>query len=351
MKKISLTFLLFLIVAGGFANAAVITNDKHPISTADSIRVFYKELFKALKGGYLDRKMQDWKKVEAETYKNLENYSSFKASLTEITNLFNKINATHCLVYRGADKYTVTRKIISKENYTAEWKRKYDTKPSFEVRLLDGKYGYILIPGMVFFDDSPENIRRLAQPLYDQIASIKTKHDIDGWIIDLRFNTGGNSTPMLLALYDLLGNQEVWGELNENKKLVQKYRLENGNYIQKTKTLASIVPSGQLMDKAKVAVITGIFTGSSGEVTALAFKGRPATIFVGENTAGYTTSNISFPLPFNAVMALTRGYDCDRNGVYYPYITPDVVVSKQDNFGDLMADLNIQEGIKFISGQ
>ena len=100
-----------------------------------------------------------------------------------------------------------------------------------------------------------------------------------------------------------------------------------------------------------MALITGIFTGSSGEVTALAFKGRPNTIFIGENTAGYTTGNVTWTLPFDTFIALTTGYDSDRNETYYPYISPDVVVSKQDNFDNLMADLNIQEGIKFIKGK
>lgn len=351
MKNIAFVLLLFLSYTTGFAHTIAIKNDKSGITPADSIDVFYKALFKAFKVGYLHRKTVDWKTVEAETYTKLKSYDSFKASLAEITNLFDKLNATHCLVYRGDDKYTVTRKVISKDLYSAQWKSKYDSKPSFEVKVLDGKYGYILMPGMVFFDNSAENMHKIAQPLYDQIVDIKTNKKIDGWIIDLRFNTGGNSTPMLLALYDFLGNQDIWGELNENKKLVRKFKLKNGSYIQKSETIATINPSGVLLDQAKVALITGMFTGSSGEVTALAFKGRPNTVFIGQNTAGYTTGNVSYPLPFGAIFALTTGYDSDRNGNYYPYISPDIMVSKQDNFNDLMADANIQEGIKFIRGK
>lgn len=37
------------------------------------------------------------------------------------------------------------------------------------------------------------------------------------------------------------------------------------------KPIASIKPKGKLLDKAKAAIITGILTASSGEVTALAF--------------------------------------------------------------------------------
>lgn len=98
-----------------------------------------------------------------------------------------------------------------------------------------------------------------------------------------------------------------------------------------------------------MAVITGIYTGSSGEVTALAFKGRANTIFIGENTYGATTSNQVPTLSFGITLALTVGYDTDRNGVYYEKIVPDILVQKQDNFENLLEDKNIQEAIKYFS--
>ena len=54
-------------------------------------------------------------------------------------------------------------------------------------------------------------------------------------------------------------------------------------------------------------------------------------------------------LPFDARMPLSIGYDCDRNGIYYEQIIPDIVVSKQDNFDDLLHDKNIQEAIQFFT--
>ncbi|KLT63972.1 S41 family peptidase [Pedobacter sp. BMA] len=355
MKNILNLILLLIFSLGASAQSVSAKKEESIVETSgrsvqDSIDTFYKELFKALKIGYLHRKSVDWKSVEPETYKRLATYKSFKTSLNEISTLFDKINATHCLVYRREGKYSATHKVIAKDRYSAQWKKKYDTRPAFEVKVLQGKYGYILVPGMVFFDNSAENISRIAQPLYEQIAQVKNNDNIEGWIVDLRFNTGGNAAPMLLALYDLLGDHDIWGELNVDKRSVSKYKLDKGNYIQKSKVISSVSPNGRLLDQAKVAVITGLFTGSSGEITALAFKGRANTRFIGENTASYTTGNVSWPLPFNTTMALTTGYDSDRNGIYYDYIVPDVAVSKQDNFDDLSLDGNIIESIKFIKG-
>ena len=339
-KTLGLFFILSL---------ALHLHAQEKMTAQDSIKVFYGELFSALKTGYLYKKSIDWKAVESETKQNLTRYSSFKNSLGEIKILFDQIGATHCGVYDQQNKYAATTKPISKEDYSEQWGKKYGTKPGFEAKVLNGKYGYILMPAMLFFDTSPENIHKIAQPLYDQIADIEAKHEIEGWIIDLRFNTGGNSTPMLLSLYDFLGDHEIWGSLNLHKKTENRFKLKKGKYTDYSKTVHYINPSGALLDTTKIALITGMFTASSGEVIALAFKGRPSTIFIGESTYGATTGNIFWPLPFGMTMALTTSYDSDRNGNYYEKIIPDIAVSKQDNFDDLLLDKKIQEAIKFIS--
>lgn len=318
-------------------------------SSRDSITLFYGELFKALKTGYLHRNSVNWKKIEKETYQKLSTYNNFKSSLIEITQLFDKIDATHCLIYRDNQRYTAIKEKLPKERYSVEVKKKYDSKPAFEAKVLDRKFAYILIPGMSFNDNSAGYLSKVAQSLYDQVAQLKSNNRIEGWIVDLRMNTGGNSIPMLLALYDLLGDNGIWGELNLNKKMVSKHRLEKGTYYYKAEPLAAIKPKGPLLDRAPVALITGSFTGSSGEVTALAFKGRTNTVFIGENTAGFTTGNIIWPLPFDTTMALTTAYDGDRNGNYYPFISPDIPVAKQDNFDNLLLDGNIKAAINFIS--
>jgi len=317
-------------------------------STQDSISTFYNELFSAFKIGYLHKKTVNWPSIETETKENLKRYNSFKKSLNEIRILFDKLDARHCLIFDQKERYSATLKTLPKEAYNEQWKKKYDTKPVFEAKVLEGNFGYILMPGMVFFDTSAENIHQIAQPLYDQIADIKTKNQPEGWIIDLRFNTGGNVAPMLLALYDFLGDNTIWGTLNLNKKFESKAKLKKGQYLQDSKIVPYIHPKGALLDQTKVAVITGVLTGSSGEVTALAFKGRPNTRFFGETTSGFTTGNVFWPLPFGITMALTTSYDSDRNGNYYERIVPDVAISKQDNFDDLFLDKNIQEAIRFI---
>ncbi len=209
----------------------------------------------------------------------LANYKTFELSLAEIQPLFDGIKADHCMIFYNHRKYAATGKTITKSDYSEQWKKKFDSKPTFEARMLTPKYGYILMPAISTFDNSPENIQKLAQPMYDRIAELKRSHNAEGWILDLRFNTGGNLAPMLLALYDLLSDHAVWTTIDGSLKKTFAIKLEKGQYLDGVKKPSSIRSEGALMDEAKVAVLTSPFTASSGEVTALAFKGRPQNVF------------------------------------------------------------------------
>lgn len=316
-------------------------------TSQDSIQFFYENLFEVMKNGYLFKEKVNWEKVDSNINNNLKQYSDFEKSLNEVSTFFDLTKADHSRVYYNDQQFSGNFPGPTQDDFTDQWIKKYKTNPQFEVKVLNNHYGYILMPGMY----SEKNLHKQSQRMYDEINKIKKSNTLQGWIIDLRFNTGGDIYPMLLALYDFLGDNVVWGVLDINKNLVNEIELEKGKYKANSKTVSYIKPDGELLDKIKVAVITNIATGSSGEITALAFKGRENTILIGEKTFGKTTTNNKADLPFGAFMTLTTGYDCDRNGNYYEKIIPDVTVVEKDNFDDLLLDGNIQEAIKFISVQ
>lgn len=342
MKK-TLGILFVLALSFHTLNAQKVT------SSQDSIRVFYDELFSVMKKGYLYKNKVHWSEIEPKVRGNLSQYKDFSSSLEEVTSVFDFANANHSAVYYKNTRFDGTPDGPTKKDFSEQWLKKYSTKPQFEITVLDNQFGYILMPGMSFKDRSKENIHQQAQAMYDAINKIKNSQNIKGWIIDLRLNTGGDCMPMLLALYDFLGDHDVWGVLDINQKQVNKVKLTKGAYIDNSKKLSYINPKGELLDKTKIAIITNLATGSSGEVTALAFKGRENTIFIGEKTNGKTTSNMIVDLPFGAYMTLTIGYDCDRNGKFYENILPDIEIIKQDNFDNLLLDPNILESIQFIT--
>lgn len=340
MRKI---FVLFCVLCISFNLSA-----QKKIVAQDSIRIFYDTIFSVMKKEYLYKDKVNWVEIESQVKQNLLQYKDFKNSLKEITTIFDKAKANHCLVYYNDLEFSATYDGPTEKDFSEQWIKKYITNPTFEVKILDNKYGYILIPGNGSLDNIGDTIHNVAQKMYNQICEIKNKKKIDGWIIDLRYNTGGNCYPMLLTLYDFLGDNFIWGELDINKKNKSKIKLSNGKYIDNNNVISYIIPNGKTLTKSKVAILTNIATASSGEITAIAFKGRKNTIFIGEPSNGKTTSNEKKELPFGAIMALTTAYDCDRNNVFYEKITPDIITHKQDNFDNLLLDSSIQQAIKFI---
>jgi len=203
MKKTLMLFCFCCYSIGGIAQRAV--------SSKDSISQFYSTLISVMKSDYLYKEDVDWKHLESQLNDKLSHYDNFKESLKEVTTLFDKSGADHSSVYFNGNSIAASYNGPAIDDFSKEWIKKYNEQPSFEVKVIQDDYGYILIPSMNFEDISSKNIHEISQPLYDQIAEIKKSKEIKGWIIDLRFNTGGNSWPMLLSLYDLLGDNAIYG--------------------------------------------------------------------------------------------------------------------------------------------
>jgi len=79
-----------------------------------------------------------------------------------------------------------------------------------------------------------------------------------------------------------------------------------------------------------VAVLTGVQTGSSGEIVTISFIGNSNTKLYGQPTWGLTTGNGSFELKDGSQIFLASTIMCDRNGVEYrSSINPDYIL--EDN--------------------
>ncbi|WP_277619329.1 S41 family peptidase [Lactococcus lactis] len=67
-------------------------------------------------------------------------------------------------------------------------------------------------------------------------------------------------------------------------------------------------------------------TGSSGELTALCFKGIPNVKFLGSDSAGYTSANQTVYLYDGSTLQITSAFVKDRtNNIYKNFpISPDI---------------------------
>ena len=217
-----------------------------------------------------------------------------------------------------------------------------------QTTLLDETYLYVRVPAINAY--SQEDINLYGQALSDSICKYTSKK-IAGFIIDLRLNTGGNMYPMLGGLHALLGEQVIGYETDYMGTPVRKWEIFWGNLFLEGYQVTQITDQcGKDLSTIPVVVLIGPLTASSGSMTAIAFKQRPNTLFIGESTAdGYTTSNGYFQFAPNLTMNFATNFVADRNmNVYRTFVSPDSIIEGGDDFDLLIEDAKIISAMKWI---
>ena len=216
--------------------------------------------------------------------------------------------------------------------------------------VIDSEYGYIRIPGIQ--SSNEDSIK--AHEIFNLIKNQQNEYAIKGWIIDLRLNGGGTMFPMLSGLSPLLGNNHVGSFTYKNNQNDEAWILQSGEVYLGTNQITDYKPSlnfdWKRLPEIPVVVLISAGTISSGEVTAISFKNRPNTIFMGENTGGYTTANSSHKITEFIFLQLSAAYFTDRIGIIYAgdSVRPDIYIEGGDNFEDLSKDKKIKRAIKWI---
>jgi C-terminal processing protease CtpA/Prc len=152
-----------------------------------------------------------------------------------------------------------------------------------------------------------------------------------GWIVDLRQDWGGNMWPMLGGLSGLL-DAGPFGSFVGGEAPERWVRHEDGTIgVEGSDGPPSFVaPRPLKAGAAPVAVLIGPSTASSGEMTAIAFVGRPHTRFFGAPSAGLTTGNRPVRLSDGASINVTGRYVQDRTGrAYTGPVQPDEAVADE----------------------
>jgi len=191
------------------------------------------------------------------------------------------------------------------------WKVVNDVNLSYSYKLLKNGIAYLKIVGigpMVDIEKESIKIRNSINKMY--------KNRVIKWIVDLRYNGGGNMHPMMAGLGPLIGDGKVGMTMDSKGYRLFDWEIKNGNFIYDSLQVVYLRNKITFDSLPKVVVLTSRWTVSSGEIVATAFKGRPNTFFIGEATGGATTET-NFEIFGEVILNISTGYFSDRNGVVY----------------------------------
>ncbi|MEO0339271.1 MAG: S41 family peptidase, partial [Bacteroidota bacterium] len=194
-------------------------------------------------------------------------------------------------------------------------------------RVIPNNIGYVSVPGFLGETNS-EDAKDFAKTIQEQIR-IADIDSLDGWIVDLRWNSGGNMWPMLAGIGPLLGPGPA-GYFIDPEGNESSWSYTNGiSYSGRSRQTQILEPYQLKNPDPRVAILIDNACVSSGEAIAISFKGRPDTQFFGKPTCGFSTGNRIFRLPHNTTLVLTGATMADRNKkAYGAAVEPDVLSTK-----------------------
>lgn len=249
--------------------------------------------------------------------------------------------------YVGMQKDYVQTTMVLDSAMLADYRR---TAITIEGKVIGNLVGYIRIPGLVF----GENDSLHAHMINNIIVDLSKQYKLKGWIVDLRLNGGGTMYPMLSGLNAFLGTMPFGSFIDPAKNYKEEWRIRNGEvhigdyYSTEYELKKRIDLSGMPM-----AVLISAATTSSGEVVAIAFKHRPRTLFIGEDTAGFTTTVSWQEMGQGFVLQLTESWYADRIDIIYygSSVRPDRYISGGNDFKNLDLDRAVIDAMKWLGDQ
>jgi hypothetical protein len=218
-----------------------------------------------------------------------------------------------------------------------------DTALRFSYAMPEKNTGYLKITGI-----GPNANKQLeADNIRNAIKELHHK-GVDKWIIDLRYNGGGNMNPMMSGIAPILGNGFVGYLSNREKDTLAKWSIRNGNFFWDDYMDIQMDNKPALDPLNKVAVLISRYTISSGEFVANAFKGRKNTRFFGETTGGLTTNTNWVVIGKELIMSISSGVYCDKKGNMYSKNIPEDQPVEFDAENALEKDKGVQAAISWL---
>ena len=243
----------------------------------------------------------EWKSTYEECLKMIENAESYEDTYPAIKKALSVCGGKHSILMTKSESQSTS------DSYD-------EVLPTVS---LNGDIAVIKLPD---FLGTAEAGRKYAKVAEDFIHENRDK--INGVVLDLRGNTGGDMGSMATAVSSLLPDGELM--YYHYRSYDVPVTLKDGVISNAGTGGKSLYPDEKL--KVPVAILTDGMTASSGETLTLCFRGLENVKTFGAPTAGYTSVNMLYSLYDGAQMYLTVAFDKARTGEIFKEtsIEPDV---------------------------
>lgn len=243
----------------------------------------------------------EWKSTYEECLKMIENAESYEDTYPAIKKALSVCGGKHSILMTKSESQSTS------DSYD-------EVLPTVS---LNGDIAVIKLPD---FLGTAEAGRKYAKVAEDFIHENRDK--INGVVLDLRGNTGGDMGPMATAVSSLLPDGELM--YYHYRSYDVPVTLKDGVISNAGTGGKSLYPDEKL--KVPVAILTDDMTASSGEALTLCFRELENTRTFGAPTAGYTSVNMLYNLYDGAQLYLTVAFDKARTGEIFKEtsIEPDV---------------------------
>ncbi|MBX2828559.1 MAG: S41 family peptidase [Flavobacteriaceae bacterium] len=269
----------------------------------------------------LYRQSVDWENLKAEIYDKTMGLDSVSQLGPALNHMLKTLGDTHARVFHNNQilAYNYSELKEHHQGFESEIYNQIQQvqKYPFMAQMVEDNTGYVRIVGLPMGDN--EAMSKEIQDAVCQLIADGAKQ----WVVDLRYNGGGNMNPMGEGLVPLFEDGIVGGTKGVVPEQDSTWEYTNGDFYNHGYTVA-LENNCSLSAPPKIAVLTSIYTASSGEVLAVMFKGRENTRSFGQKTYGMVTATDWTVIDDNTAMTISVGYYKDRDGnVYKDYVDVD----------------------------
>ena len=287
------------------------------IEMTSEVEKFLNEALFIMENNSIKRNLVDWDQVREEVMEHAKGLKTVPEAYPSVQLAFQLINDYHSALlspggdfFRGPEPECEAALVI--------------TPPTVPEEI-----GYLKLPK---FHGTGDDGARFAEEIQDVIRSIDHA-GLEGWIIDLRANTGGNMWAMLAAVGPILGEGTV-GHFVDTYENELAWQYLDGSAILVENAITTVSDPYRLVTPLpQVAILTDNYTASAGEAIGIAFNGRPDTKRFGTPTCGLTTANKQFELTNGdgESLLLSFAHMADRDlNLFNEPVVPDQIITDVD---------------------